>query len=131
MCLRTTASLSLSYHSRLAAMPVHLDPRCYPHLVEAILFNVSDHITWLAARLVSTAMLKLVDPLLCGHRLDIISDSNGKRKILSSDWPLAHPLWRTCNAYRISTRGETEKRKQQRSVVSLQSSWTLIWSLRM
>ncbi|EJT46599.1 hypothetical protein A1Q2_00429 [Trichosporon asahii var. asahii CBS 8904] len=76
-------------------MPVHLDPRCYPHLVEAILFNVSDHITWLAARLVSTAMLKLVDPLLCGHRLDIISDSNGKRKILSSDWPFAHPLWRT------------------------------------
>lgn len=56
---------------------VHLDPLCYPHIVEAILLNVSDRNTLLAARLVATSMLSLVYPLLCSGRLGIFSSEHG------------------------------------------------------
>lgn len=56
-------------------MSAHLDPHSFPHVFDTILFELSevtDRKTLLAARLVSTAMLKLVNPRLCRDVLDVV-----------------------------------------------------------
>lgn len=57
-------------------MPSQLDPLSFPHIVEAILVQ-TDRKTLLAARLVSTSMLRLVDPLFCHTRLFLMQSASG------------------------------------------------------
>lgn len=67
-----TSVLELSSSPRPLTMSAHLDPHCIPHVFDTILSEVRDRKTLLAARLVSTDMLKLVDSRLCHVRLDVV-----------------------------------------------------------
>lgn len=57
-------------------MPSQLEPLSFPHIVEAILVQ-TDRKTLLAARLVSTSMLKLVDPLFSHTMLFLTQSASG------------------------------------------------------
>ncbi|EJT46600.1 hypothetical protein A1Q2_00430 [Trichosporon asahii var. asahii CBS 8904] len=57
-------------------MPPSLDPLFFPHIFETILLN-SDRKTLLTARLVSRSMCSVVDPLLCGPFLELLTESDG------------------------------------------------------
>lgn len=83
--LRHHFSFHHNSHFTTTSMPVPLDPACFPHIAEAILSNVTDRGMLLAARLVSSSMLSLVDPLLCSKRLHIEPDSRGNFSAVTSN----------------------------------------------
>lgn len=68
-----TSSTTTSFNF---TMPASLDPLYFPHIFEAILAN-TERETLLAARLVCSSMLNVVNPLLCGSYLRIMRDSGG------------------------------------------------------
>lgn len=66
----------------LITMSPSLDPLWFPHILADILHN-TDWQTLLSSRLVSTSMLRLVDPMLCGPTLHLQNNTAGTIEAIS------------------------------------------------